>query len=64
MNNEEAPGTFLDIRTAANRLGVNPETLRRWDRKGTLRAYRTPGGYRRFLASDIAKVLKTRKNEE
>jgi DNA-binding transcriptional MerR regulator len=42
---------------------VNPETLRRWDNKGQLKAYRTPGGYRRFLAADIAAILKQREDD-
>lgn len=62
LNEEQTPGNFLAIRTAADRLGVHPETLRRWDQKGTITAYRTPGGYRRFLEADIDALL--RKIEE
>lgn len=50
-------GNYLDIQTAAQRLSVCKETLRRWDRKGTITSYRTPGGYRRFLEADIDKIL-------
>lgn len=56
MNDQET-GTYLDISTAAQRLSVCKETLRRWDRKGTITSYRTPGGYRRFLEADINKIL-------
>lgn len=58
MKDEPKPGTFLTIRDAADRLALNPETLRRWDRKGTITAYRTPGGYRRFLEADIDALLR------
>lgn len=65
LNLENRQGNFLDIRTAAGRLSVNPETLRRWDRKGgIITAYRTPGGYRRFLEADVDALLQQRKTEE
>ena len=48
---------YLDISTAADRLGVHPETLRRWERKGTIKAKRTPNGHRRFLKTDIDSML-------
>jgi excisionase family DNA binding protein len=38
---------------AARRLGVSTWTLNRWERDGTISAYRTPGGQRRFRAADI-----------
>lgn len=60
MKNDENKVTYLDIRTAAERLGVNPETLRRWDRKGHITAYRTPGNYRRFRLEDVDSILKER----
>ncbi len=58
--NEDSQVRYLDIRTAAERLGVNPETLRRWDRKGQIKAYRTPGNYRRFRLVDVNNILKER----
>ena len=48
---------YVDIRTAADRLGVHPETLRRWDRNGTLTANRLPNGHRRYLNSEITAIL-------
>ena len=38
---------------AANRLGVTTETLREWERAGTLPAYKTPGGHARYRTEDI-----------
>lgn len=62
---DQENGTYLDISTAAQRLAVCKETLRRWDRKGTITSYRTPGGYRRFRESDIDAILqKVRQDNE
>lgn len=58
MNDPQPQGNYLSIGAAADRLHVNRETLRRWDRKGTITSYRTPGGYRRFLEADIDNILK------
>ena len=54
--------TYIPIREAAARLGVNKETLRRWDRAGVISAVRTPGNARRFLLADVENILKG--NEE
>ena len=47
---------LLKIRKAAEMLGVNPETLRRWDRDGTLKAIRI--GKRGHRMYDEAEILK------
>ena len=64
LKNEPKPDGFMTIRDAADRLALNPETLRRWDRKGTITAYRTPGGYRRFLESDIDAIFRKMLEEQ
>lgn len=49
---------FLDITEAARILGVNPETLRRWDNEKILPATRiNQRGDRRWLRSDIVDFL-------
>jgi excisionase family DNA binding protein len=45
------------IGKAAQLLGVSVTTLRRWDRIGLLRPFRTPGGQRRYTQTDINTVL-------
>jgi excisionase family DNA binding protein len=45
---------------AARRLGVSTWTLNRWERDGTLSAYRTPGGQRRFRTADIEALAAAR----
>lgn len=48
------------IGEAATALGVRVETLRRWERSGSIRATRTPGGQRRIPASEVARLLSER----
>ncbi len=51
--------TLITIQDAAKILGVNPETLRRWDRKGKFKAKRHPiNGYRLYDSNDIKTLLK------
>lgn len=49
---------LLRIKEAAEMLGVNPETLRRWDNDGRLKAVRFgKRGDRRYLAEDLQKFI-------
>ena len=55
-----APGTarqWLTLTEASEALGVHPATLRAWADAGHVRTFRTPGGHRRFLASEIESML-------
>jgi excisionase family DNA binding protein len=38
---------------AAALLGVHAQSLRKWEKEGKIKAYRTPGGQRRFLKKEI-----------
>lgn len=50
---------LLRIREAAEMLGLNPETLRRWDRQGRLVAIKIgKRGDRRYRKEDIEKYIK------
>ena len=50
---------LITIQDAAKILGVNPETLRRWDRKEKFKAKRHPiNGYRLYNEKDIKALLK------
>lgn len=51
--NAEQDETWLNLTEAARRLNVHPTTLRRWANDGHIPAMVTPGGHRRFAASDI-----------
>ncbi|MBI2600466.1 MerR family transcriptional regulator [Candidatus Daviesbacteria bacterium] len=49
---------LLRIREAAEILGVNPETLRRWDRLGKLKAVVvSTRGDRRYRREDIVNFI-------
>ena len=49
---------LLKIREAAEMLSVNPETLRRWDRAGKLKAIIiSKRGDRRYRKEDIEKFV-------
>ena len=44
---------WLSLRDACRLLDVSNTTLRQWADNGYLRVYRTPGGHRRFLRTDV-----------
>ena len=48
----------MTVKEAAEWLKVHPNTLRRWNQLGLLKAYRIgPRGDRRFERSDIERML-------
>lgn len=47
----------LSPRDAAEKLGISPDTLRRWERDGLIPCERTPGGQRRYREADICALL-------
>lgn len=52
---------LLKIREASEMLGVNPETLRRWDREGSFKAIRIgKRGHRMYDEADILKKISTK----
>lgn len=51
------------IGEAAEMLGVRVETLRRWERQGSLRTTRTTGGQRLVPAPEVARLLSERRPE-
>lgn len=57
----EAPATSPDegvyvISVAAELLGVHPQTLRAYERRGLLNPARTEGGTRLYSSADVAKA--------
>lgn len=53
---------LLKIREAAELLGVNPETLRRWDNEGKLVAVKvSKRGDRRYQPEDIKRFIEENK---
>ena len=50
---------YMTIRAAAEYVGVSPDSLRRWDRAGKLRAYRHPlNRYRLYLKTELSLLLR------
>lgn len=49
----------LTTSQAAQALGVSLGTVRRWSDMGHIRAYRTPGGQRRFSEDQIEAFLRS-----
>jgi excisionase family DNA binding protein len=50
----------LSLGPAARRLGVDPDTLRRWADNGRIEAFTTPGGHRRFERRAIDRLIAER----
>lgn len=47
---------IFSISEAADYLGVFPLTLRNWEKKGMIKAFRTMGGHRRFKKVDLDRI--------
>ena len=61
---ETPTNEWLSISDASQLLGVHIGTVREWTNAGTLPSYRTPGGHRRFLKSDLVKFLEQIKSTQ
>ena len=48
---------ILSISEAAKYIGVFTLTLRNWEKKGKIKAFRTLGGHRRFRQSDLDHIV-------
>ncbi|MEM2647665.1 MAG: helix-turn-helix domain-containing protein, partial [Candidatus Bathyarchaeia archaeon] len=48
---------LLTLSEACKRLGVHPNTLRKWDRQGKVRVVRTVGGRRRIPESEVERLM-------
>jgi excisionase family DNA binding protein len=53
-------GRLLTAREVAEQLGVAPETVVRWTRRGELPGFRLPGGALRYRAPDVDAWLAAR----
>lgn len=54
----ETTETWLALGEAARQLDVHPSTLRRWADSGAIPVLLTPGGHRRFAASDLKRFTR------
>ena len=53
MNNY---GEIMSISEASKYLGVSMDTIRRWEKKGYIKSFRTPGNHRRYNKEDLNKI--------
>jgi len=47
------PNEWLSLSKVATILGVHPSTIRNWSDQGMIPVYRTQGGHRRYLRSEV-----------
>jgi excisionase family DNA binding protein len=53
------PKKFLTVKEVARLMGVTPLTVRNWDQKGRLVAYRNPvNNYRLYKIEDVEVILR------
>ena len=53
------PKKYLTVNDVARLLGVSPLTIRNWDAKGKLVAYRNPvNNYRMYKTEDVEVIIK------
>ena len=48
---------MLRVGQAAAKLGVHPQTLRRWEKEGKLTPVKTPGGQRRYTEKEVLDLV-------
>lgn len=54
--NEQTDAVYI-ISVAAEIVGMHPQTLRVYERKGLVDPFRTPGGTRRYSQADLERLL-------
>lgn len=54
--NEQQDAVYI-ISVAAELVGMHPQTLRVYERRGLVDPYRTPGGTRRYSQGDLDRLL-------
>ena len=53
----EGKANYLTLKEAAEQLGVHPNTLRNWERRGVIRLERLPGSrYRRVPVYEVRRL--------
>ncbi|PUA31871.1 MAG: IS607 family transposase [Candidatus Terraquivivens tikiterensis] len=48
---------LLTLSEACKRLGIHPNTLRKWDKQGRIRVVRTVGGRRRIPETEVERLI-------
>lgn len=50
---------LLTISKAAKKMGVHPNSLRNWEKRGLIQPVRLPGGQRRYSMDELNKLLRS-----
>lgn len=56
MTNDVTYEPLLTPAEAARALAITPVTLTRWAQAGKIACIRTPGGHRRYKASEVERI--------
>jgi len=48
---------MIDINNASKLISVSKSTLRRWEKEGKIKSYRTPGNHRRYDEKELLKII-------
>lgn len=48
--------TLLTTSEAAKRLGICPDTMRKWEKQGVITSVRTLGNHRRYQEHDVQRL--------
>ena len=54
---DKPSGPMLDVSDVARIFRADPKTVNRWTHKGMLKCVFSPGGHRRFYATDVIELL-------
>lgn len=57
LDNFEDKNSWLSIGDASGFLRISRDTLRRWEKKGILRSYRSPTFHRYYKKEDLERVF-------
>jgi excisionase family DNA binding protein len=55
---------WVSVGEAARLIGVSEPTLRKWTDDGRIAVFRTPGGHRRYLRSELDAFRRSREESE
>lgn len=59
---QETPKGWISISEAASYLRVSKDTLRRWEKQGLLKAYRSPTNHRYYRKQELDYVFSKKPN--
>lgn len=49
--------SWLTVKQAAEYAGVSVSTILRWEKRGHIKAHRTPSNHRRFVREEVAALF-------